>query len=363
MEKPDKFPEWASDGTEIVEPTEGRKDTGWETSQRPPAQYFNWYMNKVFEWTKYLAGPFRGLEDLALASFRPAIQAAFTEDIRGIAADQETHLRRVVAVGTNGGIISTEGDDTSEFVVRTPGSAYAGDFNAVAYDPVLDGYAAVGTGEEIQTSPDTETWTERNTGSDDLRDVASDGDGTFVAVGLNATIYSSTALATWTARTSAIATHDILAVTFGAGLFVAAGEAGSIQTSPDGITWTARTSGTSDNLSFLRFAGGRFVVNKSNGYLESTDGITWVSRTVTDWPTTIFETILTENALYLVLSANGDGSGIATIYPEAPTVIDHVQHHIVAYEVGAALIDSLGVPYLAGEGGFLSIAPRLPIPV
>lgn len=54
MPKPASLPEWASDGTLIVEPAAGLKATGWSNATRPPAKYMNWYMEKVYRWCEYL---------------------------------------------------------------------------------------------------------------------------------------------------------------------------------------------------------------------------------------------------------------------------------------------------------------------
>ncbi|MED4933983.1 phage tail protein [Heyndrickxia coagulans] len=39
------LPEWNKEGTE---PPQSLKDSGWQANQKPPADYFNWFFNKVF---------------------------------------------------------------------------------------------------------------------------------------------------------------------------------------------------------------------------------------------------------------------------------------------------------------------------
>ena len=52
--KPVKQPRWATDGGgQIVEPTEGRKNTGWNPAEEPPAQNENWFKNLIFLWSEY----------------------------------------------------------------------------------------------------------------------------------------------------------------------------------------------------------------------------------------------------------------------------------------------------------------------
>lgn len=57
MPKPTTLPRWATGGTaQIVEPTEGKKDTGWVPMEKPPAQYENWARKLVYDWLVYLNG-------------------------------------------------------------------------------------------------------------------------------------------------------------------------------------------------------------------------------------------------------------------------------------------------------------------
>jgi len=51
--KPTKIPRWADTGT-IVEPAEAKKDSGWVTTEKPPASYFNWLENLSGQWFKWL---------------------------------------------------------------------------------------------------------------------------------------------------------------------------------------------------------------------------------------------------------------------------------------------------------------------
>jgi hypothetical protein len=57
MPKPTTLPRWATGGTaQVVEPTEGKKDTGWVPLEKPPAQYENWARKLVYDWLVYLNG-------------------------------------------------------------------------------------------------------------------------------------------------------------------------------------------------------------------------------------------------------------------------------------------------------------------
>jgi len=60
-DKPTKLPRWATvptpdpvfGGTNVIEPTEQRKDTGW-LKEYPDAQTENWFKNLTYQWLDYL---------------------------------------------------------------------------------------------------------------------------------------------------------------------------------------------------------------------------------------------------------------------------------------------------------------------
>lgn len=93
-----------------------------------------------------------------------------------------------------------------------------------------------------------------------------------VAVGDNATIYSSADATNWTRRTPPT-TEWLRSVTYGAGLFLSVGENGTVLTSTDAITWTRRSSGTTRNLNRVAYLGNKFwIVGDSGLVLSSTSG-------------------------------------------------------------------------------------------
>jgi hypothetical protein len=53
--KPSTLPEWASGGAAAVtEPLLAEKQLGWQVAERPPAQWWNWWMKLVWQWTIWL---------------------------------------------------------------------------------------------------------------------------------------------------------------------------------------------------------------------------------------------------------------------------------------------------------------------
>lgn len=53
MSKPTNLAAWGATATK-VEPSTGVKSAGWAPNQRPPAQWFNWWMNAVALWMVWL---------------------------------------------------------------------------------------------------------------------------------------------------------------------------------------------------------------------------------------------------------------------------------------------------------------------
>jgi uncharacterized delta-60 repeat protein len=106
------------------------------------------------------------------------------------------------------------------------------------------------------------------------------GNNTFVAVGNNHQIYTSSNGISWSQQTSPIS-QSFNGVTFGNNMFVTVGLTGTIITSPDGYTWTSRNSGTANNLSAVTYGNNTFVAVggiSNSTILTSPDGITWTPR-------------------------------------------------------------------------------------
>jgi hypothetical protein len=54
MSLPDKFPDWDTNGTHIVEPSAGQKSDGFVLDEVPTSAGFNWQLRKLGQWTRHL---------------------------------------------------------------------------------------------------------------------------------------------------------------------------------------------------------------------------------------------------------------------------------------------------------------------
>ena len=55
MTRPADYPDWATGASaNIVEPVAGKKAAGFNPSERPPAEYLNWWMKLVNDWIEHL---------------------------------------------------------------------------------------------------------------------------------------------------------------------------------------------------------------------------------------------------------------------------------------------------------------------
>jgi hypothetical protein len=123
-------------------------------------------------------------------------------------------------------------------------------------------------------------------GTTNINWIATDGAGTWVAVGDSGKLASSTDGYTWTQRTSGFSTTTISWVAYGGGTWVAVGGSGKLSTSTDAVTWTAVTTATSTwsssyTIGHVAYGNGNWVGQNSNGTLKqtTTPGGAWTTRT------------------------------------------------------------------------------------
>lgn len=101
------------------------------------------------------------------------------------------------------------------------------------------------------------------------------GNGVYVRVGTEGSIYTSSNLNKWEKRNSGVK-EKLVGVSFGKGQFVVTGDKGTILTSKNGTNWTKQDSGTTNYLIRSKYANGMYIAIGYNGtILQSTDGVLW----------------------------------------------------------------------------------------
>ena len=54
MSKPTELPEWNTNETNLVEPDASYKSDGWTIGEAADSSFFNWYMNRAYQWLAWL---------------------------------------------------------------------------------------------------------------------------------------------------------------------------------------------------------------------------------------------------------------------------------------------------------------------
>ncbi len=91
------LPNWATDGGATLEPSAGEKAAGFSASQKPPARWFNWWMNLLYQWCVWLT---TGMDD---------------EDFAWTGSHEFNGATKTFKIGTQGGILTVAagGDSVS----------------------------------------------------------------------------------------------------------------------------------------------------------------------------------------------------------------------------------------------------------
>ncbi|MBI3867987.1 MAG: immunoglobulin domain-containing protein [Verrucomicrobia bacterium] len=205
---------------------------------------------------------------------------------------------RFVAVGSRGAIVvSTNGVDWS--VHRLKAEV---ELSGVAFGNGL--YVAVGE-RNILVSREGVSWETSFIGPPllSLSSVAF-GNDRFVAAGRSRILTSKDGLQWADARFSAAGARGFLDVAFGNGTFVAVGANGSLWISTDGVDWSPSSAGPVGNMESVAYGNGRFVaVGAQGSILTSTTGVSWKSRDSS--VTTTLRGIAFGNGKYVAVGSKG----------------------------------------------------------
>lgn len=238
-----------------------------------------------------------------------------------------------------------------------------------------EGFVAVGDNGGLRVSPDGDTWTVAQSGTDQLLEDAVHGDGRWIVVGRGGVILTSTDAREW--EPVSIPGPNFRDVAFGAGRFVAVTPE-AVWTSTDGRNWESRPG---DGADAVAFGGNRFVSVGAQAR-TSTDGLRWT--TTKEFGERPMSRIAYGGGRFLAAGGNnalnffdtwgamsGDGSSwtsvpVPRIGNPATVAYSNSRFGISGgpkSSVGTALLDTqgtpiggLGAPALAGgRHGFLSL--------
>ena len=170
-------------------------------------------------------------------------------------------------------------------------------------------YRSVNTSPNQNNNNEGTDWTQQTSNTTkDLRSIAF-GNGIFVVIGADNTLFTSTDGATWTERSFGAMVNPVV-VRFINNEFVAISTNGGIATSPDGIIWTCWTPDISNQqqLSAVAYGNNGFVAVGNNGTIvNSSDGVNWTSRMT--GTTRLLNSVAYGNGTYVAV---GDSGAILT---------------------------------------------------
>ena len=155
---PSAVPTWATDAGTTVEPTSGKKAAGWVVEERPPARWFNWWMNLVYQWIYYYGsknavGGIFGLDDstgvaaLSTSNTTGTIQGTSTgSDGVGVLGVANTGASAIGVKGTSSSGTGVSGTSTASNGSGVKGVANTGGTAKGVEGSSSSGYGVYGSG-------------------------------------------------------------------------------------------------------------------------------------------------------------------------------------------------------------------------
>lgn len=149
MPAPTKYPDWATDGTNVVEPPAGKKAAGWVAAERPPSGWFNWWQGVVGQWTRWLDS--QVVDALArIAAVEPVAADAARKSVSNTFS-QPNSFQNVDAAEITAAKLTSAGDVVAGHEVLVTGSVFVGQTELYRYYPsaqrttIVPYQAAMGT--------------------------------------------------------------------------------------------------------------------------------------------------------------------------------------------------------------------------
>lgn len=192
-------------------------------------------------------------------------------------------------------------------------------------------YVAVGGDATIATSPDGITWTiSRNSTVNPVLNGVEFANGLFVAVGMGTSTSTGAALVmtspdgvTWTTNTTVASSFNaqLMDVTYGGGTWVVSGFSNPrILTSTDGLNWTQRSTPGFSTPGRITYGAGRFVAaGSSANILTSTDGTTWTSISIPGATNGIIDGVTFANGKFVAVGRDSSFTAAAFVSTDGTT--------------------------------------------
>jgi hypothetical protein len=142
------------------------------------------------------------------------------------------------------------------------------------------GQLLIAVGDQIVTSIDGDTWTQRTDGLDSFNSIAYNGRDLFIAVGNSGAFYTSPDGITWTQQVSSFGTDTIIDINYNGSVWLAiCSGSTNVAISYDGISWLHGSTGTTELVSVAYNGKDLWVaVGTNDALVTSRDGLNWTAQ-------------------------------------------------------------------------------------
>lgn len=103
-EKPTTLPQWSTTGGTTLDPGSAKKASGWTVDEKPPARWWNWLLNLIYQWIQYLDTPVGTGAGAGIAATGGSTDGA---GLKGTGGATNGNGVEGVSVGTGSGVKGT----------------------------------------------------------------------------------------------------------------------------------------------------------------------------------------------------------------------------------------------------------------
>jgi hypothetical protein len=180
--------------------------------------------------------------------------------------------------------------------------------------------------------------------------------GTYIAVGNNGVIVTTTDISSWTTVSTSGTTNNLNYVYYST-MYIVVGDSGTILTSNDAVTWNEQVILTTLSLRAVIYTGTKYIAVGDLGIIASSvDGIVWTTDFISDFN---FKTIAIDTSGYntvdRILIAGDDGIIYQSIDDGVTWIL--VQNLISTTNLYNVMFDSVNTNnfYIVGDSGTILI--------